>query len=60
MTKMQDAIGLEINLFVETLPKANINDRTKPIGREITNKSKVLSSPPITSTKLRKSKNSFR
>ena len=33
---------MEINLFVETLPNANINDRTKPIGREITNKSKVL------------------
>ena len=31
----------EINLFVETLPKANINDRTKPIGSEIINKSKV-------------------
>ena len=53
-------MGLEINLFFETLPRANINDKTKPIGKEMTNKSKVLSSPPITSKKLRKSKDSFR
>ena len=45
-------VSFEINLFFETLPKANINDKTKPIGKEITNKSKVLSSPPITSTKI--------
>jgi len=60
MTKIYEAIGFEINLFFETLPKANIKDKTKPMGREIINKSKVLSKPEITSIKFRKSKNSFK
>jgi hypothetical protein len=49
-----------MNLFFETLPNANNKDKTKPIGREITNKSRVLSKPVITSKKFRKSKESFK
>ena len=50
---MYPAIGFDIILFLETLPKAKTNDKTKPIGKEIIKRSKVLSKPDKTSTKLR-------
>ena len=45
-------IERQINLFSDTLPKANTKDKIKPIGSEIINKSNVLSNPAITSIKF--------
>ena len=39
---MQPAIVFEINLFFDTLPNANNNESTKPIGSDITRSSNAL------------------